>query len=295
MARTKPSKSPKSGKAAKQKKADKTSKPAKGSAAAKRQAAATRQPCVEWSRLTAPELNALAAAGALVVLPVASTEQHGPHLGTGVDTILCGTVCRLAAEAAVGERPVVVAPTLWLGLAEHHMEHGGTLTLDIPTYRAVLLGILGSLKRHGFARVLIVNGHGGNMAALNAFLPDLTRETGLGVAVTTYFELCQQAFAPLLDDQDGVLHACEAETAMMMVAAPDAVRDDRLAEAHGPNFSSARDVLQPPVQRWRSFRSFSPSGVVGDARRATRAKGEKLQAAAVAALAEVIVRGTPWQ
>jgi creatinine amidohydrolase len=249
---------------------------------------------VEWSKLTAPELNALASAGATVVLPVASTEQHGPHLGTGVDTILCGTVCRLAAEKASKQRPVVVAPTLWVGMAEHHMEHGGTFTLDIPTYRAVLLCLIGSLKRHGFTRVLIVNGHGGNMTALNAFLPDLARETGLAVAATTYFELAQPAFAPLLEDQTGVLHACEAETSMMMVAAPDAVREERFADAHGPHFADPRAVLAPAVQRFRSFKGLSPSGVLGDARRASRQKGEKLQAAAVDALAEVLIAGTPW-
>ncbi|QCI63671.1 creatininase family protein [Phreatobacter stygius] len=252
------------------------------------------QPPVEWVKLTAPELNQLAAADALVILPVASTEQHGPHLGTGVDTILCGTVCRLAAERAQERRPVVVAPTLWVGLAEHHMAHGGTFTLDIPTYRAVLVCLVTSLQRHGFRRVLIVNGHGGNASALNAFLPDITRETGVEVAATTYFELAQPAFAPLLDDQDGVLHACEAETSMMMLAAPDAVREDRLADAHGPQFADPRAVLAPPVQRWRSFKSFAPSGVIGDARRSSRAKGEKLQAAAVDALADVIVKGTPW-
>ncbi|WP_163531253.1 creatininase family protein, partial [Klebsiella oxytoca] len=70
------------------------------------------------------------------------------------------------------------------------------------------------LKRHGFERVLIVNGHGGNVSALNAFLPDMTRETGVAVAATTYFELAQPVFAPLLEDQDSVLHACEVETSM---------------------------------------------------------------------------------
>jgi creatinine amidohydrolase len=249
---------------------------------------------VEWSKLTAPELNALAGADATVILPVASTEQHGPHLGTGVDAILCGTVCRLAAEKASARRPVVVAPTLWVGMAEHHMEHGGTFTLDIPTYRAVLLCLVQSLKRHGFTRVLIVNGHGGNMTALNAFLPDLSRETGLAVAATTYFELAQPAFAPLLEDQTGVLHACEAETSMMMVAAPDAVRTEKFADAYGPQFADPRAVLAPPVQRFHSFKGLTPSGVLGDARRATKAKGEALQAAAVDALAEVLVAGTPW-
>jgi creatinine amidohydrolase len=252
-------------------------------------------PTVEWSKLTAPELNTLAAAGATVLLPVASTEQHGPHLGTGVDTILCAAVCRLAAEKAAASRPVVVAPTLWVGMAEHHMGHGGTFTLDIPTYRALLLCLVTSLKRHGFERVLIVNGHGGNMTALNAFLPDITRETGVALAATTYFELAQPAFAPLLEDQTSVLHACEAETAMMMAVAPEAVREEKIAEAYGPHFGDPRAVLSPPAQRFRSFKTLTPSGVLGDARKATRTKGEKLMAAASDALAEVIVKGVPWE
>lgn len=256
---------------------------------------AATTPLVEWAKLTAPELTAMAAAGATVLLPVASTEQHGPHLGTGVDTTLCGTVCRLAAEKATDRRPTVVAPTLWVGMAEHHMAHGGTFTLDIPTYRAVLICLIRSLARHGFKRVLIVNGHGGNMTALNAFLPDLERETGLVVAATTYFELAQPAFAPLLEDQTSVLHACEAETAMMMAVAPESVREERLAEAVGPHFGDPRAVLAPPAQRFRSFATLTPSGVLGDARKATRAKGEKLLAAATDALADIIVRGEPWE
>ncbi len=254
---------------------------------------ALTETAVEWAKLTAPELNALAAAGATVLLPVASTEQHGPHLGTGVDTLLCGAVCQLAAQKAAGRRPVVVAPTLWVGMAEHHMAHGGTFTLDIPTYRAVLLCLIRSLERHGFRRVLIVNGHGGNMSALNAFLPDLERETGLVVGATTYFELAQPAFSSILEDQQSVLHACEAETSMMMTAFPDAVREDRLAEAHGPQFADPRAVLAPPAQRFRSFKTLSPSGVLGDARKATMAKGDKLMEVASDALADLIVSGAP--
>jgi creatinine amidohydrolase len=256
-------------------------------------AAAT--PIVEWSRMTAPELGALASAGATVLLPVASTEQHGPHLGTGVDSLLCGEVCRRAATMAIERRPVVVAPTLWVGMAEHHMAHGGTFTLDIPTYRAVLICLIRSLARHGFTRVLIVNGHGGNMTALNAFLPDLERETGLAVAATTYFELAQPAFAPLLEDQESVLHACEAETSMMMAAFPEAVRTGRLPDAHGPHFGDPRAVLAPPAQRFRSFATLTPSGVLGDARRASAAKGERLIQAAATALADLIIRGAPWE
>ena len=130
---------------------------------------------------------------------------------------------------------VVVAPTLWCGMAEHHMAYGGTFTLDIPTYRAVLLCLLKSLERHGFKRVLIVNGHGGNIAALAAFLPDFARETGLALRVTTPYEPAQTGHrARSWRTRSGVHHACEVETSMMMVVAPDTVRREKLAEAHGP-------------------------------------------------------------
>ncbi|WP_306227730.1 creatininase family protein [Bosea beijingensis] len=244
----------------------------------------TRSSSVLWMDLTAEELRAKAATDTIVVLPVASIEQHGPHLPVGVDTILCSGVCKAAAERA-DDVEVVVAPTLWCGMAEHHMAFGGTFTFDIPTYRAVLLSFLKSIERHGFHRVLIVNGHGGNIAALTAFLPDFARETRLHVEATTYFILAQDAFPPLLQDQKGVQHACEVETSMMMVLAPGSVREPRLPEAFG-----ARDGLpgRPTVSRHRSFREMTETGVVGDARRATPAKGQACLDACADALAGLL-------
>src|SRR6476620_10733842 len=105
---------------------------------------------VMWKFLTAADLRARAQAGAIVVLPVASMEQHGPHPPVGVDTILSEAVCQAAAEAIAADTPAVVAPTLWCGMAEHHMAFGGTFTFDIPTYRLVLHSLLASIGRHGF-------------------------------------------------------------------------------------------------------------------------------------------------
>lgn len=239
---------------------------------------------VLWLDLTAEELRARAAQDAIVVLPVASVEQHGPHLPVGVDTVLCSGVCKAAAERA-SDVEVVVAPTLWCGMAEHHMAFGGTFTFDIPTYRAVLLCLLKSIERHGFHRVLIVNGHGGNIAALTAFLPDFARETRLRVEATTYFLLAQEELGPLLEDQQGVQHACEVETSLMMVLAPGSVREPRLAEAFG-----ARDGLpgRPNVSRHRSFRDMTETGVVGDARRASAEKGQACLDACAQALAGLL-------
>lgn len=247
---------------------------------------------VMWKELTAEDLRAKAAANAIVILPVASMEQHGPHLPVGVDTILCEGVCKAGAEVVGNAVPVVVAPTLWCGMAEHHMAFGGTFTFDIPTYRAVLLAFLRSLERHGFQRVLVVNGHGGNIAALNSFLPDFARETGLRVYASTYFDLAASDLAPLLEDQKSVHHACEVETSMMMVLAPDTVKHDRLSEAFGVLGADPRKALR--AARFHPFKDLTPSGVVGDARRASRQKGEKLLAVCVEGLAAVLKHEKMW-
>ncbi len=242
-------------------------------------------PSVMWKERSAEDIRALAEAGATVVLPVASMEQHGPHLPVGVDTILCEAVCRRAAEMVGGGR-VLVAPTLWCGMAEHHMDLGGTFTFDIPTYRAVLLAFLTSIERNGFKRVAIVNGHGGNVSALNAFLPDFRRETGLDIRATTYFMLAAEAIRPLLDRQQGVIHACEVETSMMMAVAGDTVKSERLQEAVGPLFDDPRLVLAPAWQRFQPISGLSPNGVLGDARTSTAEKGEALLEACARALAD---------
>jgi creatinine amidohydrolase len=246
---------------------------------------------VMWKFRTAAELRARAESGAIVVLPVASIEQHGPHLPVGVDTILKEHICQGAAEAIAATTPVVVAPTLWCGMAERHMRFGGTFTFDVPTYRAVLHCLLRSIARHGFKRVMIVNGHGGNIAALASFLPDLARETTLELRVTTYFEQARAALAAVLEDQESVHHACEAETSMMLVAAPDSVRSEELPQAHGPPHSTAGPL---GVARYRSFRDITPSGVIGDARRANAQKGLRLVAACRDGIAAVLSNPQTW-
>jgi creatinine amidohydrolase len=249
---------------------------------------------VMWKELTAREIGALAVQGAVVILPVASMEQHGPHLPVGVDTILCEGICRAGAEIACATRPVIVAPTLWCGMAEHHMSFGGTFTFDLPTYQAVLSAFLRSIERAGFRNVAIINGHGGNMSALNAFLPDFSRQFGLRIHATTYFKLASGEIAPHLDRQKAVMHACEVETSMMMAMAGDLVRTEHLAQAHGPVFEDARAVLAPEWQSFRSFETLSPSGVIGDARTASREKGEKLVATCARALAAKLTDTRLW-
>ncbi len=188
---------------------------------------------IEWMKLTAEELNARAELGALVIVPVASLEQHGPHLATGVD-IVCATGVAMASArrlAAMG-RPVVVTPCVWTGLAEHHVAFGGTVTLDYAAFAAVLKGVVRSAMRAGFKRVMLLNGHGGNAEAVAVVGGECQAEFGIAVAAGTYWHLAGDAFAPILERQSNVLHACEAETSMMMALLPEALREDRLPEAY---------------------------------------------------------------
>ncbi|CAA9235387.1 MAG: Creatinine amidohydrolase [uncultured Craurococcus sp.] len=246
---------------------------------------------IEWMRLTAEELRARAAADALVIIPVASLEQHGPHMATGVDIILATAVAHQTAHRLGG--PVIVTPCVWTGLAEHHMEFGGTVTLDYESFAGVLRGIVRSAARHGFRRVMLLNGHGGNAEAVAVAAGEFSVAFGISVAAATYWHAAPEVIAPLLERQPGLMHACEAETSLMLHLQPSSVRTERLPEAHGPH--STRVEGQPTgLALRRSFKAISPSGVIGDARVATAEKGERLLDAIATRMAELLRNPKLW-
>jgi len=250
---------------------------------------------IEWSRLKAADVNALAARDAVVIVPVGSTEQHGPHLPTQVDSLLVGEIARRAARQAAATTPIVVTPTIWSGLAEHHMSLGGTLSLDFGTFLALLRCVCRSLVRQGFRRILLLNGHGGNIAALTVAVNELAVELDAPIATTTYWPLASEAFARILERQKTVRHACEAETSMLLAVAPDLVDMTRAAEAVGPTGRELADVVgSEAVQRWRSFKSRTHHGAIGDPRTASVDKGERLLAAAAEAVAKVVTNDEFW-
>jgi len=250
---------------------------------------------VEWWRLKAAEISALAARNAVVILPVGSTEQHGPHLPTQVDTLIAGEIARRAARKIAATTPVVVAPTVWSGLAEHHMSLGGTLSLDFHTFFSLLQCICRSLVRHGFRRILILNGHGGNITALNVAVNELAVELQVPLAVTTYWHLAKDDFARILERQATVRHACEAETSMLLALAPDLVDMGRAIDAIGPTTPEITEVVgSDAVHRWRSFKARTSHGAIGDPRAANAEKGQCLLDAAAEAVASVCANDAFW-
>jgi creatinine amidohydrolase len=257
-------------------------------------------PDIEWRKLRADQLRARAEENAIVVLPLGALEQHGPHLPVEVDSMLGETVAlrtaRLVADAGT---PIVVLPMFWPGVSEHHMSFGGTITLDIPTYAAVVEQMCRSVQRHGFKRVVLLNAHGGNENPLRAIVDDLAPKLGLVIVQFTYWYAAAAEIAGILEKQTALLHACEAETAMMMASRPELVATDRIPLAHANTTPDVSDIVGGGVYRWRTIASRSGSGVIGHPEAASAEKGERLYAAISEALAKKLLNpelwDLPWQ
>jgi creatinine amidohydrolase len=249
---------------------------------------------VEWAHLKAHELRSLATNDAVVIVPVASMEQHGPHLPVHVDTLLCTTVAQRAARRVAERQPIVVTPSVWFGLSEHHLSFGGTLTLDFFVFHGVIRCICRSLVRQGFRRILLLNGHGGNRSGLNVVVDELTQELRVPIVTVTYWMIAKQAFAEILERQNTVRHACEAETSMVLALCPELVDLACLKNAKGPSSPELSEFVGDDVYRWRSFASRTTSGVIGEAEMATAEKGERLLKAAEEALARILTTAELW-
>ena len=226
---------------------------------------------------------------------MSSIAAHGPKPPVKVDALLATEVARRAALKVQTHQPILVTPTVWCGLAEHHMDFCGTLTLDFETFHALLRNLCRSIRHHGFRRIFLLNGHGGNIAALNVICSELVRELdGLRVVSGTYWTLPEVAekFAEILEVQQNVRHAGEAETSMMLALEPELVDQSILNQADGtpeiPFYGSG-------VSRWVSFKEVSANGVIGSPSVATAAKGELLLEVASEGIAGVLQDPELWQ
>ena len=251
---------------------------------------------IEWMRLTAEELRARAEADALVIVPVGSLEQHGPHLATGVDIVLATAVAEaVARRLADAGAPVVITPTVWTGLAEHHMAFGGTVTLDYDAFAGVLRGILRSAQRCGFRRAMLLNGHGGNaeaVAVAATAVDDGARHQGRRrhLLAPDRRRLRAHPGAPSRRDarlRGGDQHDARAQRPTASAASGSPRRTARVRRAWRAS--------RPRLALRRSFRDVSPSGVIGDARPATAAKGGHLLDTAAERIAGMLSNPALWR
>lgn len=242
---------------------------------------------MRWETLTAPELKQLATEGALPVLPIGSLEQHGPHLPVWTDSITAQEMA-LRATAKAHTRAVVMPP-IWLGLSEHHLPYGGTISADYATFHGMIRCVCRSLRAIGFARLLVVNGHGGNIDPLAVSVRECAVEFAMPVVAISWPQAAPAEIGRILTTQPGIMHACEGETSIWLALDAGLVRQDKLP--------APINTAPPPVgaQRFYSFwERAAPTGVRGDARAASAAKGEAIFDAASTGIAAAMDNDALW-
>jgi len=241
----------------------------------------SHDPSVDFGSHTGPELGELARRGAVVVLPVASTEQHGPALPANTDSSLVTAVARSAASRFAGRVEVLVAPTLCFGASHHHVALGGTISLTVGTFQQVILDVVESLHQDGFGKILVLNGHGGNWAPLSAAVATLAIERGIAVAATSYWTLVGERVNEIRESEaGGMAHAGEFETSMQLYLNREQVRKDRLRSVRprDPSPYVTTDLfVGSRVFYPRTMRQVTgDAGMIGEATLASREKGERL-------------------
>lgn len=226
---------------------------------------------VDFSRAAWPDVQARVAEGVLAVLAVGACEQHGPHLALTTDTDMAYALARRLAD----DLSALLLPPVGYGEARNNEAFPGTISLSAATLTAVIVDIGAGLRRMGVQGLVAVNGHFGNRAPLGQAARMLEAQ-GLPVLPLDYPGLAELAstICETPPAGHGFMHADEFETSVMLAVAPDAVRMDRAISSY-PVFPDDFATMQ--------LRDFNPSGVFGDPRPATAAKGEVFLAGLAAA------------
>lgn len=241
------------------------------------------------SDLTRDDVRELAPR-ATIILPTASTEQHGPHLPLNTDSSLGEAVCLRAAKLAAAEIPVVVAPTLAFGNSGHHLVFCA-ISLRSSTYIDVLNDVADSLVASGFRRIFVLNSHGGNDECVKLLAKDLVLRHQVAVAAGSYWQVAEEAILKAGGAGVGQLpgHSGGFETSMMMAVAPDLVRRDRMPvkDPQPPAMSAlgiAKGLIVQKAGEWERVGGYSDAPV-----NASPEVGEALLETISRAVADAIV------
>ncbi|MBP8271165.1 MAG: creatininase family protein [Sphaerotilus sp.] len=252
-----------------------------------------------WSDLTTADFAQLDLARTIAVLPVAATEQHGPHLPLSVDTDLVNGVVAAALPHLAADLPALFLPAQAVGFSPEHARFPGTLTLKSETVVRLWTDIGESVAASGVKKLVLFNAHGGQVSVMDLVARDLRARLDLLVYSVSWFNL------PLRDAAGGDvnalfgaaehrfgIHAGDIETSMMLALRPEVVRMAQARNFHST--SQDRAAAFPILGNGKSaklgwqMQDYNPAGAVGDAAAATADKGRAVVDAAGRALAQLL-------
>jgi len=233
---------------------------------------------VQW-----PEINRIDREKTVAVIPVGSMEQHGPHLPFQVDTFVAS---RLAEDLEKSMPEILLVPAVWSGVSAHHMDFPGSITIRAKIFIDLLHDICASLHHHGFRRIVLLNGHGGNRSSLEVLGQELFVEFGLTVNTLAYWDVVPDLVKSLKKSKSkGMGHSGELETALMLYLAPQWVNRNAIPqgvlgiEDEGPTDG---------IKRYVNMKEHSEPGVIGRPSAATAEIGETLYKGALQALQQAM-------
>ena len=239
-----------------------------------------------WAELTWPEVEARLTEMDVAILPVGSIEQHGPHLPLDTDAFDADYLARRIAEACSDPKPLVL-PLVPYGVSYEHSEFKGTIAVNNDTLAALVYEIGMNCARNGVNKLVIINGHGGNVPALNYAAQMITRDTKIFVCVDTG-ETSDVDIYQIADTPNDI-HAGEIETSTSLAVRPRLVKMDKAAK-RVPRFSSRYlDFTSKRKVSWYVHtKKISQTGVIGDPTKATREKGERMWQIMIAHLVSLV-------
>lgn len=229
---------------------------------------------VRLADLTSEEVQAARGRARVAILPVGATEQHGPHLAVATDARIAEAFAERLGDELGSD--ALVCPPVPYGLSEHHAAFPGTLTLTPSTFIAVMSDLVKSLSSQGFERIVIVNGHGGNMEALSLVSRQVRYEDGIQVASIMWAKLARDVCAA---EAVGTAygHACELETSLAMALAPELVRKERIvAPDPMPQIEPLSAPPAPFVDVAVRFDEITHDGVYGNPQHANVELGQRI-------------------
>ena len=233
---------------------------------------------MRWQDLTSPTLDRHLDDTTVVVGALGAIEQHGPHLPLDTDTVIAEALLDAALARVDSSLDVVVLPPMAIGASDEHKSFPGTLGFDAVTVARMLETIGADVARAGGRRVVWVNGHGGNRAAMDIAGLALRRRFGMLAVKCTYTRLGPPPGGDLAELARG-FHGGWLETALMLHLAPDRVQVDRLADFRASNIDGRGNGLLGPEGpasfAWLS-EDLNTEGVIGNAAAATAEQGARL-------------------
>ena len=243
-------------------------------------------------KMTRPEIME-ADRGAVVVLPLGSTEQHGLHLPVDTDARIVDALCG-ALESRLPDQ-VLLAPTMWLGHSPHHLDFGGTLSLRHELYSRMLTEVVECFAGMGFTRILMVNGHGGNGMPMAVTQQEVKlQRPELMLCGCAYWELAREEILRLREGGACAMgHACELETSLYFYLEEDAVRKDWIRDAGCPDTSGYLGLGMfngGPVSYLANFTEFTDTGTFGKPTLASVEKGGQIFQAVLTGLERFVVQ-----